>query len=202
MPPASPYENREFRNSVVEMAKSGVIPIVGRFDDEMVEVVTHAMVVAKDSLLKSRREWVTLLIDSPGGYVSALNSLRAAMLETGLKFKGSVQSQAYSCAFMLLQYCNYRAALSNSNILFHYGWAGMHNTDLTLVVEDVEWSIRHHKMRLDQWVSDVSARSGLSKETIHDLAKYEKFILAQRALEMGLLDEVVNIVPKTEKPPL
>lgn len=200
--PSGPYENREFRNSVIEMAKNGTIPIVGQFNDEMVEVVNFAILTAKDNLLKNRKEWVTLLIDSGGGYVSSLNSIRSTMIESGLKFKGVVQSSAYSCAFMLLQYCNYRSALSNSNILFHYGWTGMGNTDLTLVVEDIEWVIKHHKTRLDQWVSDVCQRSGLSRETVHDLAKYEKVILAQKALEMGLLDEVTNFIPKSEKPPV
>jgi len=44
-------------------------------------------------------------------------------------------------------------------------------------------------------------RTGLSRGTLHDLAKYQRDILAERALEMNLLDEVVTSVPKSERPP-
>jgi ATP-dependent protease ClpP protease subunit len=175
--------------------------VAGYFGAEMSETVVQAIFIAKESLLKNRQDWVTFLIDSNGGSIDHLNSIRAAMLESGLKFTGSVQSKARSAGFVLLQYCNWRKALSNSELLFHYGGAGMSNDDLATVVEDTEWVIRYHKQRLDSLISDVCQRSGLSKGTVHDLGKYQRDILAQKALEMGLLDEVVNSVPKSERPP-
>jgi ATP-dependent protease ClpP protease subunit len=200
MPP-SPYDSRDFVRSVMEMAKLGTIPVVGPFLPEMQQTVVEAIFVAKASLLPQRKEWVTFLIDSNGGYIDMLNGIRAAMVESGMKFRGSVQSKARSAGFMLLQYCNWRVALSNSELLFHYGGAGLWNDELSSIVEDHEYVIKYHKQRLDQMVSDIQARTGLSKETLHDLAKYQRDILAERALEMNLLDEVITSVPKSEKPP-
>jgi ATP-dependent protease ClpP protease subunit len=201
MPP-SPYDSRDFKISVFEMAKTGVIPVVGYFGPEMAETVVQAIFIAKEAMLKTRQEWATFLIDSNGGSVDHLNSIRSAMIESGLKFKGSVQSKARSAGFILLQYCHWRKALSNSELLFHFGGAGMSNDDLATVVEDTEWVIRYHKMRLDQVISDICQRSGLSKETVFDLGKYQKDILAEKAMEMGLLDEVINLIPKSERPPV
>ena len=200
MPP-SPYDSRDFVRSVMEMAKLGTIPVVGPFLPEMQQTVVEAIFVAKASLLPQRKEWVTFLIDSNGGYIDMLNGIRAAMVESGMKFRGVVQSKARSAGFMLLQYCNWRVALSNSELLFHYGGAGLWNDELSSIVEDHEYVIKYHKQRLDQMVSDIQARTGLSKETLHDLAKYQRDILAERALEMNLLDEVITSVPKSEKPP-
>lgn len=200
MPP-SPYDSRDFVRSVMEMAKLGTIPVVGPFLPEMQQTVVEAIFVAKASLLPQRKEWVTFLIDSNGGYIDMLNGIRAAMVESGMKFRGSVQSKARSAGFMLLQYCNWRVALSNSELLFHYGGAGLWNDELSSIVEDHEYVIKYHKQRLDKMVSDIQTRTGLSKETLHDLAKYQRDILAERALEMNLLDEVITSVPKSEKPP-
>jgi len=200
MPP-SPYDSRDFVRSVIEMAKLGTIPVVGPFLPEMQQTVVEAIFVAKASLLPQRKEWVTFLIDSNGGYIDMLNGIRAAMVESGMKFRGSVQSKARSAGFMLLQYCNWRVALSNSELLFHYGGAGLWNDELSSIVEDHEYVIKYHKQRLDQMVCDIQARTGLSKETLHDLAKYQRDIFAERALEMNLLDEVITSVPKSEKPP-
>lgn len=200
MPP-TPYESRDFTRSVMEMAKLGTIPVVGPFVPEMQQAVVEAIFVAKAALLPQRKEWVTFLIDSNGGYIDILNGIRAAMLESRMKFHGSVQSKARSSGFMLLQYCNWRTALSNSELLFHYGGAGLWNDELSSIVEDEEYVIRYHKQRLERMLRDVSERSGLSRETLHDLGKYQRNILAEKALEMGLLDEVVKSVPKSEKPP-
>jgi ATP-dependent protease ClpP protease subunit len=182
------------------MAKMGTIPVVGPFVPEMQQTIVEAIFVAKAALLPQRKEWVTFLIDSNGGYVDMLNGIRAAMLESGLKFRGSVQSKARSAGFMLLQYCNWRAALSNSELLFHYGGAGLWNDELSSIVEDHEYVIRYHKQRLEQMVKDLQNRTGLARETLHDLAKYQRDILAEKALEMNLIDEIVNSVPKSEKP--
>ena len=197
---SSPYDSRDFCRSVLEMAKMGTIPVIGPFVPEMQQSVVEAIFVAKSALLPQRKEWVTFLIDSNGGYVDMLNGIRAAMLESGLKFRGSVQSKARSAGFMLLQYCNWRVALSNSELLFHYGGAGLWNDELSSIVEDHEYVIRYHKQRLEQMVTDLQNRTGLAREILHDLAKYQRDILAEKALEMNLIDEIVNSVPKSEKP--
>ncbi len=195
------YERGDFPRSVMEMAKMGIIPVVGRFGEDMQQVVVEAIFVAKAAGLAQRKEWVTFLIDSNGGSADALNGIRAAMVESGMKFRGSVQSKARSAGFMLLQYCNWRVALSNSELLFHYGGSGLGNDDLTSIVEDHEYVIRYHKQRLEQVLSDMQNRTGLSRDVLHDLAKYQRGILAEKALGMNLLDEVVTSVPKSERPP-
>lgn len=195
------YAQKDFRTSVFETAKSGVISIVGRFDEDMAEVVMQAILIAKNNLLSQRKEWVTFLIDSNGGSIATLDTIHAAMYQSGLKFKGVVQSKARSCGFLLLQYCNWRVALSTSSILFHFGYRPLYNSELTAIVEDTEWVLNHYKMQLNLWIDQVSERTGLSREAIIDLGKYERDILAQKALEMGLLDEVINSVPKSVKPP-
>lgn len=191
----------EFIKNSREMARIGKIPVFGYFGPEMRELVVECIWIASRTLLPQKKEWCTLFIDSSGGDVDVLNSIRTAMNESSLKFRGVVQARALSCGFVLLQYCNWRVATVNTNLLVHYGGSGLRNEELTAIMEDHEYVANYHKNRLDQMVKDIMERSGVSQMKLHEYSRFERRILAQEALEMGFLDEVVSTVPKSEKPP-
>jgi ATP-dependent protease ClpP protease subunit len=192
--------SEEFVRGAREMARIGKIPVHGVFNSEMGSLVTECIGIASRSLLSQKKEWCTLYIDSNGGYIDVLNGIRTVMQDSGLKYRGLVQSRARSAGFVLLQYCNWRVATVNTNLLVHYGGSGLWNEELTAIMEDHEYVVAYHKKRLEQMVREIAERSGVSKEKIHEYSRFERDILAQEALEMGFLDEVISLVPKSEKP--
>ena len=191
----------EFIKGAREMARIGKIPVYGTFNSEMRDLVIECIGIASRSLLPQKKEWCTLYIDSNGGWIDVLNSIRTAMLESGLKFRGVVQSRARSAGFILLQYCDWRVATVNTNLLVHYGGSGLGNEELTAIMEDHEYVVNYHKKRLEQMIKDIMERSGVSQMKLHEFSRFERDILAQEALEMGFLDEVISNVPKSVKPP-
>jgi ATP-dependent protease ClpP protease subunit len=194
--------SEDFMRSAREMAKIGKIPVFGEFNDEMRVLVVECITIASKALLTQNKEWCTLIIDSGGGIVNVLNTLRTAMHESGLKYRGVVSSQAGSSAFMLLQYCNWRSAMVNSSIMFHYGRSGISNEDFVAIMENKpELVLNYHKIRLEHWLSEVSERSGRTREELHEYARLERSFIAQEAFTLGLLDEVISVLPKSEKPP-
>ena len=190
----------DFVKGAKELARTGRIPVYGYFTPEMQELVTECMYIAMRSLLPQKKQWATFVIDSNGGSVDVLNSIRTVMNESGLKFRGLVQSRARSAGFILLQYCNWRVATVNTNLLVHYGGSGLGNEELTAIMEDHEYVVSYHKKRLEQMIREISQRTGVSREKLHEYSRFERDILAQEALELGFLDEVLSSVPKSERP--
>jgi ATP-dependent protease ClpP protease subunit len=193
--------SEDFARSVREMAKFGKIPVFGEFNDEMRGLVVECISIASKTLLTQSKEWCTLIIDTSGGNVNVLNTIRTAMHESGLKFRGVVSSQAFNCGFMLLQYCNWRSAMVNTSLQFNYGKAFITNENFVAIMEKREAEVlNYHKIRFEQWILEVSERSGRNREEIHDFARLERLFLAQEALNLGLIDEVISVLPKSEKP--
>jgi ATP-dependent protease ClpP protease subunit len=189
-----------FIKAAKESASIGKVMVNGRFNHEMQDLVVDCIYIAKQNLLLQKKVWCQLLIDSNGGDTNVLNSIRFAMHDSGLKFHGIVQSRARSCGFDLLQSCNWRSALSNSEILTHYGYDNLSNNQFSGLLENHEYVINYHRTRLDQYNRDLAARSGLSLEKIHELNRFERNILAEEALSLGLIDEIFWKVPISEVP--
>lgn len=190
----------EFIKGAKAMAQIGKVPVYGPFNNEMQLLVTECIFIAARSLLPQKKKWCTLIIDSNGGSIDVLNGIRSAMIESGLKFRGLVQSRARSCGFDLLQYCHWRVATSNTNLLLHYGGSGLDNGELSAIMEDHEYVIQYHKKRLERSLQDISFRTGVPREKLHEYSRFERNILAEEALELGFLDEVISSVPRSEKP--
>jgi ATP-dependent protease ClpP protease subunit len=189
-----------FQRAAKEAAVTGKVMVHGGFNLEMQSLVLDCIYIAKQSLLFQKKKWCQLIIDSNGGSTDVLNSIKFAMLDSGLKYHGIVQAKARSCGFDLLQACNWRSALSNSEILVHYGSDRLSNNQLSGLIENHEYVINYHQIRLAQYVTDLAMRSGLSREKIHELNRFERNILAEEALSLGLIDEVIWKVPISEVP--
>jgi ATP-dependent protease ClpP protease subunit len=124
------------------------------------------------------------------------------MFESGLKFRGLVEGNGYSCGFNLLQYCNWRVAFSNSRLLYHLGEAGvtLSNEQQVRFYLGEESRLALKVAEIDEELTRISTRAGISVDTLLDIARKDYPILANEALKLGFLDEVIAN-PVSEKPP-
>jgi ATP-dependent protease ClpP protease subunit len=202
MPPSDQrILSEDFLKYARTMAQAGKVLVYGRFDNQMVELIEECVFIASKTPNPVKKGWVKFLIDSDGGEVPSLTAIRGLMLEyPNIKFWGHVKSRARSCGFQLLQYCDWRTALSNSFLLVHYGSAKFYNLGLGEIVRDEEELIKRHRARLNRWIEDVSRRTGVSIEKLHLLAARDSDILAEEALELGFLDKVISTIPNSSDP--
>lgn len=193
--------SEDFLKYARTMAQNGKVLIYGRFDDQLISLVEECVYIASKTTNPVKKGWIKFLIDSDGGEVTSCMSIRSLMLEyPNIKFWGHVKSRARSCGFQLLQYCDWRTALSNSYLLLHYGSTKWPNEGLGQFIRSEEELIKHHRSRVNRWIEDITKRSGVSIEKLHLLATQDSDMLAEEALELGFLDKVISTIPNSSDP--
>ncbi len=182
-------------------AAKGKILCQGPFNRDMEELVPHLIYEASVAASERGQEWLTIQINSYGGEVAVLDTIRAAMYETRLKFVGFVMTRAMSAAFDLLQHCNWRVGLSGMLLMAHYGTTGVGNAALAVLHESPRSALELERARIEESLQFYARRSGLPAKRIHDLCRSDVRFTAHQALAMGFLDEVIDPAPSTSTRP-
>lgn len=133
---------------------------------------------------------ITMYINSPGGSFTAMTAIYDTMQYIRPQIQTVVLGQAASAAAVLLAAGSpgKRLALPNARVLIHQpaiGEAGRGQaSDIEIHAAEM--------IRLREWLEDTLARhSKKSKEEIHKDIDRDKILLAQDALEYGLVDHVL-----------
>jgi ATP-dependent protease ClpP protease subunit len=85
-------------------------------------VVTPGMEDELDAALDLARKnkfAVTIVIDSPGGYVAPATRMALSIVESNMVVQCVVGNRAASAAFLILQSCTLRIAHKNSKLMWH-----------------------------------------------------------------------------------
>ena len=182
---------KTFRDMALDLTKKGYIPVYGDFCPELEEVVTECIFLIQKQGMKT----ATLLINSNGGQNDCFTAIRAAMLQAGIEFTGLVMARARSNGFRLLQICKTRKALSNSDLMFHWGQYRLENNELSAIMEGHSWVLRHVRNGRLTMIQEVSKRTGVSIENLRQYALFERNFSAEEALKMNFIDKVVRDPP-------
>ncbi|MBX3312373.1 MAG: ATP-dependent Clp protease proteolytic subunit [Microbacteriaceae bacterium] len=133
---------------------------------------------------------ITMYINSPGGSFTAMTAIYDTMQYVRPQIQTVVLGQAASAAAVLLAAGSpgKRLALPNARVLIHQpaiGEAGRGQaSDIEIHAAEM--------IRLREWLEDTLAKhSKKSKEEIHKDIDRDKILLAQDALEYGLVDHVL-----------
>lgn len=165
------------------------ILFVGDVDNEAQEKIS-ASILYLNSLSD---EPITLFIDSMGGKTNAGLWMADAVSVSQAPVCGVVIGVAYSMAFNLLQACQIRKAYPHAELLVH----GICARELVVVDDEekfereVNWARRHH----EEMMLYYSRRSGQPLEMWKDWSKKEKKFSAREALELVIIDEIIQPVP-------
>ena len=180
-----------FRDIALEHAKAGYIPVYGDFCIELEEVVVECIWFAQ----KCGHKKVTLLINSNGGTNDCFTAMWAAMIQSGIEFTGLVMARARSNGFRLLQVCKLRKALSNADVMFHWGQYRLDNGEIAAIMAGQSWIAERVRNSRTTMLQEISARTGVSVPDLIQYALYERNFSAEEALRIGFIDEVVQNPP-------
>ncbi len=141
--------------------KTGHVPVYGEFCAELKEVVEECIWLAQ----KCGHKKATLLINSNGGNNDCFTAMRAAMIQSGIEFTGIVMARARSNGFRLLQICKYRKALSNAEVMFHWGQYRFDNGETAAIMAGHEWILERARNSRMTTLQEISARTGVPVAT-------------------------------------
>lgn len=130
---------------------------------------------------------VTLVVSSPGGSVADGLALIDVMQSVSCPVNTVGMGLVASMAAVILACGDHRSAYANTQVMIHQlmGGAGMQQqTDIDIAAE----RMRELRSRLDGL---LASKAHLSAQEFHVLTERDCWCSAERALELGLIDEIV-----------
>lgn len=130
---------------------------------------------------------VTLVVNSPGGSVTAGLALIDTMRSVSCPVHTVGMGMIASMAAVILACGDHRAVYPNAQVMIHQllGGLGMsQQSDIEIAAEQ----LRNLRGRLDALLAE---KGKLSIEEFHELTERDCWCDAERALELGIVDEIV-----------
>lgn len=140
---------------------------------------------------KNRRKPITILMNNVGGDeyhgLAIYDAIKNCKSETRIKVYGHAMSMGVWC----LQSANKRLLSANSTVMIHYGTWGYegHAKDFDKSADE---NRRVRKLMEDHLLERIKEKHPrYTRETLQDLIRFDKFMTANEAVELGLADKVI-----------
>ncbi len=174
-------KSKDGRVAAVDMASellnSRVLLLEGEVNDLTCNGLIKSMLVLEH---QSAAEPITLIINSPGGSVTAGLALNCPVITVGEGVVASMAAVILACG-------DHRQVYRHTQVLIHQlmGGTGMaQQTDIEIVAQ--------HTAAMRAELDELLAEHGnLSAQEFHELTERDCWCNAKRALELGLVDEVI-----------
>lgn len=167
-----------------ELFNSRVLMLEGEVNDIVCNSLIRSMLVLEH---QSANEPITLIINSPGGSVTAGLALIDTMQALDCPVHTVGEGMVASMGAVILASGDHRSVYRHTQVLIHQimGGTGVaQQTDIEIVAQHTS-DMRH---ALDELLAE---RSKLSAQEFHDLTERDCWCTADRALELGLVDEII-----------
>lgn len=172
------------------LLKERIVCIMGPIDDNIASLVIAQLLFLQS---ENTKKPIHMYINSPGGVVTAGLGIYDTMQYVQPPIATWCVGQACSMASLLLAAGTngMRHSLPNARIMVHqpHGGAQGQATDIQIQAEEI--------LRLKEKLNGLFVKhSGLSLEKLAPMMERDKFMSADEAKEMGLIDEVLTSPPK------
>ena len=172
------------------LLKERIVCLFGGIDDN-----TASLIIAQLLYLQSEssKKPIHMYINSPGGVVTSGLAIYDTMQYIMAPVSTWVVGQACSMASLLLTAGEpgMRHSLPNSRIMIHQPSGGVQGqaTDIHIHAQEI--------LLLKRRINGLYAKhSGLEVSRIEDMMERDKFLSPDEALELGLIDKVLNSPPR------
>ncbi len=178
------------------LAEKRIILLDGDIDDEMAAAVKFWLMLFNTQ----SKEEIKLLIDSDGGMVQAAMSIYDLVKLSAAPVTGLVVGDCKSMAIILLQACTTRLATPHSNFYIHeLNWKSG-----TIILDKdakdmLKAKMKELKLIRNKIINILTGRPRLTPTMVDQLMSEGEnkgtYLLAERALKLGLIDKIVESYP-------
>jgi ATP-dependent Clp protease protease subunit len=171
------------------LTDSGVLLLVGEFNNENILPIIARIMEFNLMPEGVRPEFITLIINSPGGSVSSMFQLVDVMKSSKIPVHTVGQGFVASCGIMTLMAGEpgHRSATHNTTIMSHSWSSGTQGTSY-----DLEASVKHHDFLTEKMINHYKKCTGKSESYIrkHLVLPTDMYLRPEEALQHGIIDEV------------
>ena len=182
-------KSKDGRITAVDMASellnSRVLLLEGEVNDVACNGLIKSMLVLEH---QDAAEPISLIINSPGGSVTAGLALIDTMQSLDCTVHTVGEGVVASMAAVILACGDHRQVYRHTQVLIHQLMGGTGMAQQT----DIEIAAQHAAALRAQLDELLAERSKLTAQEFHELTERDCWCDAQRALELGLVDEIIK----------
>jgi ATP-dependent Clp protease protease subunit len=162
------------------------------------EIRENIKEVIKELKIKEKlHEELYILIDSPGGSVLDGALMLSAMEASSAHINTVCTGTCASMAFIIHQYGDTRMALNRTMLMAHPASGGVRGT-----LEEMQSRLSTIRRFVEKMDAAISERAGTTLPSFKSLIVSEFWVDAEDALNMGYVDEIVDINTDAPEPSL
>lgn len=170
--------------------KQRILYLNGGIDDSTIDYIATPILIKNIEELdipEDKLKPITIWINSPGGDANVGLYMIGLIQESRIPIHCKVLSLAASAALYMVMACKYRIGSKNSIYLLHKGSYSIGGN-----ANEVEDVLDFYKGEVDNKFSELIVnRTNLTKEELKKIRRNETYVLGEKALEMGFIDEIV-----------
>jgi ATP-dependent Clp protease protease subunit len=177
------------------LLKDRIIFLGSAIDDNVANIIIAQILFLQ---FEDAKADISLYLNSPGGSVSSGLAIYDTMQFVTCDVATYCIGQASSMAAVLLAAgrAGKRNALPNARVMIHQPLAGMEGTASDIHIHAKE------ALRIKQRLNEILLKhTGQSLDRIEQDTDRDKFMSAEEAREYGIVDQVLERLPRPESPP-
>lgn len=182
--PNVPVKGKEW-SVLSELLKARTIRIDGPIDENVAAIVNASIDYLEN---QNSNEPIHLLINSSGGIVTDGLAIVDRIRNCHCPIHTYASGQAGSMASIILVAGNKRYATPNTQIMIHQPWGGAEDANQT----DMDISANDLRETRETLTRIYAEETGIPPQYIDKLIERDHYMNAQRALKLGLIDEIMS----------
>lgn len=161
-------------------------------DNEVSYVMAEYAIKGLISLDTDRDSPITVIINSPGGWVSQGMAIYDSIRQCRSFVKGLVLGEACSMATIILQACDERVLAPCADIMIHNG-----STSVEGNAADVR-SYMNHAKKMDKLCEDIYLKKikekhpRFTRKRLQEMLMVDTWMTAKETVELGLADKILE----------
>jgi ATP-dependent Clp protease protease subunit len=159
------------------------VMIVGEIDQDMFKSVFKNL-----HALDYKDGDINVIINSEGGSVTHARAIYDAIKGCSNQVNALVYGEAASSASIILQAADKRYITPNADIMIHIGEEGYDSNHPKNIRSAVRAADAHKRWMIQVYRDKITP--SMTERKIEQLLDFDKYIDANKALEMGLVDEI------------
>ena len=174
-----------------QLWNSRILYLNGEIDDSTIDYICTPILIKnieEKDIADDQLKPITIWVNSYGGSADVGLYIINLIQNSRIPIHAKVLSVAASAALYLTIACKYRTASENSILLLHKGSYSVGGN-----ANEVEDVMEFYKGEVDSKIVElILNRTKVTKDELKKIRRNETYMLGNKALEMGFIDEIVN----------
>lgn len=169
------------------MLKDRILFIQGEVRDDMANLIVSQLLFLES---EDPQAPITVYVNSPGGSVTAGLAIKNTMdyISCPVHTVGMGMCASMGAFLLASGEPGHRAVMKDTTVMIHQVLGGFQGQATDIEIH-TEYTLRLKKI-LNQYLSDYT-QGKVDYETMKSLCERDNFLTAERALELGLIDEII-----------